>query len=90
MCNQAAAFSRYLTIVPENMSSKLKIIQGVTSKGKSSSKLHQATEELDFLITFNRSITQAMARTMQDLSDGVFINVANLTLVRRDSYLDRS
>ena len=90
MCNQAAAFSRYLTIVPENMSSKLKIIQGVTSKGKSSSKLRQATEELDFLITFNRSITQAMARTMQDLSDGVFINVANLTLARRDSYLDRN
>ena len=29
-----------------------------------------------------------MARTMQDLSDGVFVNVANLTLARRDSYLD--
>ena len=29
-----------------------------------------------------------MARTMQDLSQGVFVNVANLTLARRDSYLD--
>ena len=29
-----------------------------------------------------------MARTMQDLSSGVFINVANFTLTRRDSYLD--
>ena len=65
------------------MSNQLKIIQGVTAKGKSSSKLHQATDELDFLVTFNRSITQAMTRTMQDLSD-----VANLTLARRDSYLD--
>ena len=79
MCNQAAAFSRCLTKVQENMSSQLKIIQGVTAKGKSQSKFHQATDELDFLITFNRSITQAMAHTMQDLSDGVFINVANLT-----------
>ena len=70
------------------MTSQLKIIQSVTSKGKSSSKLHQATDELDYLVTFNRSITHAMARTMQDLSDGVFINVANLTLARRDSYLD--
>ena len=87
-CNQAAAFSRCLTKVQESMTSQLKIIQGVISKDKSSSKLHQATDELDFLVTFNRSITQAMARTMQDLSDGVFINVAHLTLARRDSYLD--
>ena len=70
------------------MSSQLKIIQGVTAKGKSSSKLHQATDELDFLVTFNMSITQAMARTMQDLSDGDFISVAKLTLARWDSYLD--
>ena len=45
-------------------------------------------EITNFLVTFNGSITQAMARTMQDLSDGVFVNVANLTLARRDSYLD--
>ena len=82
MCNQAAAFSRCLTKVQESMASQL------TSKGKSSSKLHEAADELDYLITFNRSITQAMARTMPDLSDGMFINVANLTLIRRDSYLD--
>ena len=88
MCNQAAAFSCCLTKVQENMSTQLMIIQGVTAKGKSSRKLQQATDKLDFLVTFNRSITQAMARTMQDISDGVFINVANLTLARRDSYLD--
>ena len=45
-------------------------------------------EELDYLITFNRSITQAMACTMQDSSNGVFINMANLTLAHRDSYLE--
>ena len=91
MCNQAPAFSRCLTKVQENMASQLKIIQGVTSKGKSASKITQAADELDFLVTFNHSITQAMARTLQDLSEGVFINVANvanLTLTRRDSYLE--
>ena len=88
MCNQAAAFNSCLTKVQENMSSQLKVIQSVTSKGKSSSMLHQAADELDYLVTFNCSITQAMARTMQDLSDGVFINVANLTLARSDSYLE--
>ena len=88
MCNQAAAFSRCLTRVQDNMTSQLKIIQGVTCKGKSATKVSQAAEELDFLVTFNRSITQAMARTMQDLSEGVFVNVANLTLTRRDSYME--
>ena len=70
------------------MPSQLKIIQSVTCKGKSATKVSQAADELDFLVTFNCSITQAMARTMQDLSEGVFVNVANLTLARRDSYLE--
>ena len=39
-------------------------------------------------MTVNQSITQAMARTMQDFSDMVFINMVNITLVRCDSYLD--
>ena len=42
----------------------------------------------EYLVTFNRSISQAMQRTMQDLSEGVSISMANLTLARRDSYLE--
>ena len=57
-------------------------------KGKSSERTKQAVDELDYLVTFNRSISQAMAGTMQDLSGGVFINTANFTLARRDSYLE--
>ena len=88
MCNHAAAFSHCLTKVQEDMTSQLKIIQTATAKGKTASKVAQAAKELDFLVTFNRSLTQAMARTMQDLSEGVFVNVANLILARRDSYLE--
>ena len=50
MCSQAAAFSRCLTKVQENMATQLKVIQGITSKGKSSPKLTQAADELDFLV----------------------------------------
>ena len=50
--------------------------------------MKQAVSELEYLTTFNRSISQVMARTMQDLSEGIFINMANFTLARRDSYLD--
>ena len=34
---------------------------------------------------FNKSISLAMAKTMQQMSDFVFISMANFTLVRRDS-----
>ena len=87
MFNQAAGLSRCLTRVQDSMDTQLKTLR-LDSKGKSSEKMKQAVNELGYLTTFNRSISQAMARTMQDLSEGVFINMANLTLARRDSYLD--
>ena len=65
------------------MNTQLKTLR-LDSKGKSSEKMRQAVSELEYLTTFNRSISQAMARTMQDLS----INMANFTLACRDSYLD--
>ena len=88
MCNQAAGLSRCLTRVQDAMSSQLKSLHLDSSKGKSSERMRQAVDELDYLVTFNRSISQAMARTMQDLSEGVFISMANFTLARRDSYLE--
>ena len=50
--------------------------------------MKQAVNELDYLVTFNRSISPAMARTMQDLSEGVFISMANFTLACRGSCLE--
>ena len=85
MCNQAAGLSHYLTKVQDAMSSQLKNLHADKGKGKSSERTQQAVE--GYLVTFNRSISQAMARTMQDLSEGVFINMANFKLARRNSYL---
>ena len=59
-----------------------------TAKGKAAERMQQAVKELEYLVTFNQSISQAMQLTMQDLSEGVFISMANLTLARRDSYLE--
>ena len=52
------------------MSAQLKTLQLVKTKGKSCERTQQAVDELDYLVTFSRSISQAMARTMQDLSEG--------------------
>ena len=46
-----------------------------------------ATEELQYLMNFNSSIMQCMAKAMEYLSDFVFNSMANVALVRRDSYL---
>ena len=58
------------------MVTQLKTIQSDKFKSKSSSKTHDAADELDYLITFSRSITQPMARIMQDLSEGMLINMS--------------
>ena len=68
------------------MQSHLKTIR-TESKGKSASKVSTATDELQFLLDFNSSVCHAMARAMEHLTDFVFVNVANTTLLRRDSYL---
>ena len=88
MCNQAAGLSRCLTRVQDAMSTQLQNLHLDKSKGISSERTQQAVDELEYLVTFNRSVSQAMARTMQDLSAGIFISVANFTLARRDSYLE--
>ena len=82
-CNQAAGFNRCLLKVQENMKS----IRAELNKGKCSSRVSNAVEELQYLTDFNSSISQAMAKTMEHLSDFVFVTVANSTLARRDAYL---
>ena len=73
--------------VLESMTSQLKILQAEHSKGKSADKVGGATEELQYLMTFNSSITQCMAKTMEHLSDFAFVSMYNFTLAHCDSYL---
>ena len=72
-------------LVQDFMVTHLKTLRVDKTKGKAAERTQQAVEDL---VTFNRSISQAMQRTMQDLSEGVFISMANLTLAGRDSYLE--
>ena len=88
MCNQAAGLSHCLTKVQDAMSAQLKNLHSDKSKGKSSEIMQQAVDELEYLVTFNRSISQAMARAIQDLSEGVLISMANFTLARSNNYLE--
>ena len=61
----------------------IKVIR-TESKGKNASK---STDELQYIMDFNPSITQAVAKALEHLTDFVFVSMGNLTLARRDSYL---
>ena len=68
------------------MQDQLKTLRS-ESKGKASHKISSADDELQYLMDFNASITQAAAKTMEHLSEFVFISMGNITLARRDAYL---
>ena len=55
------------------------------SKGKFSSKAWETLEELKHLTYFNQNINFAHGKALQHLSDFTFVQMANLTLVRRYS-----
>ena len=86
ICNQAASFNHCLFKVQQNMQEQLKVWRA-ESKGKGCSKASSAADELQYLMNFNSSITQAAAKGMEHLSEFVFISMGNLTLARRDAYL---
>ena len=69
------------------MQAQLRVIQAKQPKGKSSGKTSTATDELQYQLNLNSSTTQCMAKAMEHLLEFVFINVANMTLARRDAYL---
>ena len=75
ICNQAASFNRCLFKVQQDMHGQLKSLRSEW-KGKGSSKVTMALDELHYLMDFNSSITEF-----------VFISMGNLTLARRDAYL---
>ena len=86
ICNQAAGFNRCLLKVQQNMGTQLKAIR-VESKGKAPTKASAAVDELQFLLDFNASVCQSMAKAVEHLTEFVFVNMANATLLRRDSYM---
>ena len=55
-------------------------------KGKSATKTLEVIDDLAYIMAFNQSITQAVARSMQDMLD--CITMANMAQLKRDSYLD--
>ena len=88
ICNQSAGFNRCITKIQDSVQEQLRILQTELSKGKSSSKAQSALDELHYLTSFNQNVSFAVGKSLQHLSDFTFTQMANLTLLRRDSYLE--
>ena len=88
VCNQSAGFNRCITKIQDSVQENLKTLQTELSKGKSSGKAQAALDELHYLASFNQNVSFAMGKSLQHLSDYVFVQMANLTFARRDAYLD--
>ena len=58
MCNQGAGLSRCLIRMQDAMSTQLKNLHLDKGKGKSYETTQQAVDELQYLVTFNRSVSQ--------------------------------
>ena len=86
VCNQAAGFNPCITKIQDSVQEHLKSLQAELSKGKSSSKAQASLDELHYLASFNQNVSFAIGKSLQHLSDFIFVQMANLT--RRDSYLE--
>ena len=66
----------------------MKTLQTELSKGKSSGKAQAELDELHYMTSFNQNVSFAMGKSLQHLTDFIFVQMANLTLARWDAYLD--
>ena len=86
ICNQVAGLSGCLSKVQQGMQSQLKLLQSEQTKGYSAGEVRAITQELQYLMNINASITQCMAKVMEHLSDFAFVSMANVMLFKQDSY----
>ena len=86
--NHAAGFSRCSTELQEKMSQNITLLSSHLGKGKCSKDVANALNDLRDLMAFHQKVSVAMGTSLQHLADSLFVNMANLVLLRRDSYLD--
>ena len=86
--NHAAGFSRCSTELQEKMSQNITLLSSRLGKGNCSKDVANALNDLRDLMAFHQKVSVAMGTSLQHLADSLFVNMANLVLLRRDSYLD--
>ena len=86
--NQAAGFNRCLSELEDHMAESLVCLQSNFSKGKAPKEVLEALRDLKNYLAFHQNVSIAMGTSLQHLADSLFVKMANLVLLRRDSYLE--
>ena len=66
----------------------MRALEAELTKVKSSQKAEKALAEIQELTAFNQNVSFCMGKAMQHLEDILFVQMGNITLLRRDAYLD--
>ena len=86
--NHAAGFNRCTSELQDRMNSHISMLCSRINKGKAPKEDSEALTDLKDLMAFHQNVSVTMGTALQHLADSIFVNMANLTLLRRDSYLE--
>ena len=86
--NHAGVFNRCNSELQDCMNGHISIVCAHINKGKAPMEVSTALTELKDLLAFHQNVSIAMDAALQHLADSIFVHMANLVLLRRDSYLD--
>ena len=86
--NHAAGFNRCSTELQDKMSQNITLLYSRLNKGKAPQEVTNALNDLRDLMAFHQRVSVAMGTSLQHIADSLFVHMANLILIRRDSYLD--
>ena len=83
-----SGFNRCSTELQDKMSQNINLLCSRFSKGKVPKEVSGALNDLRDLMAFHQKVSIAMGTSLQHLADNLFVDLSNLILIRRDSYLE--
>ena len=86
--NQTAGIVRGQSVMKDKTDSLIKTLTSELDRYALPDKIADTLSDLTTALEFNYQLTSAISGGLQDLSDGIFVNLANTVLMRRDSFLD--
>ena len=86
--NSAAGFNCCASELQERIASNVSFLCGKLNKGKAPKDVSESLRDIKDLLAFHQNVSMAMGTALQHLADSLFVHLANLILLRRDSYLE--
>ena len=86
--NHAAGLNRCTSELQDHMNSHISMLCSHINKVKAPKEDLEALTNLKDRMAFHKNVSVAMDTAIQHLADSIFVNMANLTLLHRDSYLE--